>query len=229
MAETKANKRKKRNEKTKKIEKKAQNATKSGPNNAQNAQNNIDNTLFHISSDPLSGKTGGDHTSAAGDSAGKKYQKTSEHKEKVRKRYEAGEFMIDIARDMNLNYNTLLSLASKEGWKRGSTKEWIYTEEILRIINENVDRRSSIIDEYKEMMGRVKKILQTHELIYIEQSTAIAQAAKAIETLYKIDKEINHIHSDIEEIDYRKRMIELEKWKRQIEDQMDTDEKIVVE
>jgi len=159
----------------------------------------------------------------------KKYKKTSLYKDKARKRYEAGEYMIDIARDMNLNYNTLLSLASKEGWKRGITREWVYTEEMIRIIEENADNRVKIVDEYRDMIARVKELLKVRPLIYMEESVAIANAAKSIETLYKIDKEINHIHSDMEEIEYRKKMIELEKWKKQIEDQANDEEKIVIE
>lgn len=125
----------------------------------------------------------------------------------IRKQYELGIELLELAREHKLNYGTLKNCSSNEGWVKGSTVEVVYQRE-----------REVLIENLVHMRGEeLKKLMVTHSiyatesledaLLGIEPTKSRAEAllnreralSMQVDRAYKLF----NIRDDIEEKEYQ--------------------------
>jgi len=173
-------------------------------------------------------RSSGKQSGAKGKSAaggGRPRKRISPLEDEIRKRYEAGEDLIELAREYMIPYGSLRGISSKNKWEKGKTKDLIYNEEHLRIVKAETEKRKRIIEEYRKIQAEIKSvILSDLENLdpdpdrMMKVSQYFINTSKSIEVLFKTDRELYHILTDLEEIEYKKKLAEYEKWKAEYEE-----------
>lgn len=165
----------------------------------------------------------------------KKKTVTTNLKRKIRKRYECGENLIELAIEFKLNYGTLRNMASREGWEKGKVLDLVRIKETLEAADEAVEKRAEIIKEYKLLTEDLRnyaidkatgrKILSgdsyTSPVIKAVEE-AFLKRVSAIDTLYRMDKELHSIHSDRELLEIKQENIKYEKMRKELEEEKET-------
>lgn len=97
----------------------------------------------------------------------------------IRRRYELGENLKDLAIEFNVNYNTLKNRASKEGWIKGKpikNKE-DYSIEVRAVKNKHKNLVNKLFTEYE----RAKSI---------DEVTIVNTKSEALERLISIENKV---------------------------------------
>ena len=173
-------------------------------------------------------------------------------KKEIRRKFECGEDLIDLAIEYKLNYGTLRNLASKEQWKKNILTELVHLKEIEAQVDEIVKQREKIKSDYQSLTREVVEDLKSLEGMEMEMYVALGEESKsyaetkatvvklrtsAIKELYSIDKELYQIQSLAEQQDLMIKKLRYEELKRKLNitddellgDQEKEDEDIIID
>ena len=152
--------------------------------------------------------------------AKKKYNKVSPLDKKIiRKRYEFGENLIELAHQYKINYGTLKNCASKESWEKGKGKELIYLQEQGEDVLSLVKKRKGQKNAFENLLsgtlnGLSEKIIDGK---YKIESKSKEEAMKArfqgLQAGYELARSLYDIKSDDEEIEYKTKNLKYERHK----------------
>lgn len=152
-------------------------------------------------------------------------------KKEIRRKFECGEDLIDLAIEYKLNYGTLRNLASKEQWKKNILTELVHLKEIEAQVDEIVKQREKIKSDYQSLTREVVEDLKSLEGMEMEMYVALGEESKsyaetkatvvklrtsAIKELYSIDKELYQIQSLAEQQDLMIKKLKYEELKRKL-------------
>ena len=152
-------------------------------------------------------------------------------KKEIRRKFECGEDLIDLAIEYKLNYGTLRNLASKEQWKKNILTELVHLKEIEAQVDEIVKQREKIKSDYQSLTREVVEDLKSLEGMEMEMYVALGEESKsyaetkatvvklrtsAIKELYSIDKELYQIQSLAEQQDLMIKKLRYEELKRKL-------------
>ncbi len=153
-----------------------------------------------------------------------KYRKiSSDTKKEIKKAYEYGVDLTDLAIKHNLNRGTLNNLASKDKWIKGKNKAILEQAFIEDDIAKRVELRDKVIGHYRNLHQSnlsylmelerkgVRPIVKAHE-------EALKNRIQATAELYKLGKEIFSIQTPMERVEYELKIIKYEVGKRAIKD-----------
>lgn len=139
----------------------------------------------------------------------------------IRKRYEYGESLKELAYEYRVNYGTLKNYSSKEKWQKGIIAGVIYLKEV----EEDIERYLEQVQQLKNAYKGIHKSNLSH-LISLEKNghtprdmkieIALKTRIEAIAKSYEFAKELYGIRNQDEEIEYKKKMAEYEKYKREL-------------
>ena len=155
----------------------------------------------------------------------KKYNTIStELRNVIKKRYELGEHLIDLALEYKINFNTLKNYASQKGWVKGKSVEIVYAKEFLAETEEVVKKRAEI----KKLLDNLGMSMLSYmfELEKNKQRPTNKNTEEALKhrltsaTLIKdYMKDIHNFRSPEEQARLMKAMLELEKIKEMIDEE----------
>lgn len=151
-------------------------------------------------------------------------------KDEIRKRYERGEDLLQLAHEYKLHYGTLRNCSSLESWSKGCIAEIVYLQEQEEEIEELVEEREKVKKAlrgiYKTYLneqvaearqGGVKSKAQEEALLMREKRLAVS-----IETgtkLYNIRTELEEKEFEIVAMKVDEARIELSKLQEESKEQ----------
>lgn len=169
----------------------------------------------------------------------KKTKFTPAIKNSIRKQYEHGEDLVQIAIKNKLSYSYLKTLASKEKWEKGKYSEKGYHEFLSKETEEEKKEREEIKVTYKKATGKLKNIMleAMEKKDVIDKSGVMTKRngfnkaeaesykamAQALECAYKIDKDNYDLRTGKENMDYQQEMVKFETLKKEL---LETDSEI---
>ena len=146
---------------------------------------------------------------------------TTNLKKEIRKRYEYGEGLIDLAIEYKVNYGTLRNLSSKEKWQKGINTTLLYLQEVQKDIEQHLEEKEEIKGHYKNLHKSTlaylielerKKERPTNKGREDALRTRIATHRDG----YKFAKELYSIMNPEEELDYKNKLATYEAYKDEI-------------
>lgn len=152
-------------------------------------------------------------------------------KNKIRREYELGIDLIELAIKYKVNYGTLKNIASKKEWKKNRIVDLVYLKEIERLSDELIEKRESKKQEYQVMTQEILNDLKTLEKLndkdYIidedttksfaeSKASALKIRASTLKELYSLDKELHNILNPDEEINLRTKAVKYLELKERI-------------
>lgn len=144
-------------------------------------------------------------------------------KKEIRRKFECGEDLIELAIEYKLNYGTLRNLSAKEGWEKGKLLNLVRVKESFEISEQAVKKRAEIIEQYKELTENLRAYaIGEYDPEIKAKEEAFLKRVMAIDTLYKLDKELHSIHSDSELIELKKEQLKYEKLKKELEEEQES-------
>lgn len=152
-------------------------------------------------------------------------------KKEIRKRFEYGEDLKELAYEYKLAYGTLRNISSKERWKKGINSSLLYIKEVENDIERHISEREEIKNHYKNLHKSTLAYLINLERKKDRPTVkAIEEALKnriaSHRENYQFAKELYSIMSPEEEIEYKIRLAKYEAYKEEI--MKDADEDIVI-
>ena len=150
----------------------------------------------------------------------KKYNKVSLlDKKAIRKRYEFGENLIELAHEFKVNYGTLKNCSSKELWEKGKYNELVYIKEQEEDVIELVKKRQEQKKTFRNLLAATLNTLtgKVSEGQYGLESKSKEEAMKArfqgLQTGYQLSRELYNIKTDDEEIEQKLKNLKYERYK----------------
>lgn len=149
---------------------------------------------------------------------------SAETRNEIKKRFESGEHLIDLAIEYKINFNTLKNYASKKKWVKGKRVEITYALEFLSETEETVKNRANI----KKLLDNLGMSMLSHlfELEKNKQRPTNKNLEEAIKNRFMSAtiikdymKDIHNFRSPEEQARLLKAMLELEKIKELIEEE----------
>ena len=153
-----------------------------------------------------------------------KYRKiSSDTKKEIKKAYEYGVDLTDLAIKYNLNRDTLKNLASKDKWIKGKNKAILEQAFIEDDIAKRVELRDEVIGHYRNLHQSNLSYLMELEREGVRpkikaHEEALKNRIQATTELYKLGKEIFSIQTPMERVEYELKLIKHEVGKRAIKD-----------
>ncbi len=173
---------------------------------------------------------------------------TTDLKNLIRQKFEAGQDLIDLAIEYKINYGTLRNLSSKENWQKGILKDIVYIKETEKLTKEIAKKRENKRKEYRERTQEIMEDLQSLEGMDMQMYVALGEEKKSyaetkatvvklrtssIKELYSIDKELYQILNATEEQDLAMKRLKYEELKKKagfIDDEKESsDEDIIID
>lgn len=152
--------------------------------------------------------------------ATKKKNKNTKVKEKeneIKMRFESGENLIDLSVEYKIDYQVLKNISSKKKWEKGKLADLISIQQMIDTVHSNAALRTKTLDQYRDITNKLREHLSTAGTPSIKaQEEALANRTKAIKDLFSLDKELHHVHTDLEALELKKLMTELERLKLQL-------------
>ena len=154
---------------------------------------------------------------------------TTDLKNSIRKKYESGQDLIDLAIEYKVNYGTLRNIASREQWKKGILKDLIRVKELENLTKKAIKEKEKRKNIYKDLTNGAVEDLQLLEKLDMEmyvtlgeekksfaetKATVVKLRTSAIKELYNIDKELYEILSPSEEQDLMLKKLKYEELKK---------------
>ncbi|WP_427043174.1 hypothetical protein HUW86_09630 [Fusobacterium sp. SB021] len=154
---------------------------------------------------------------------------TTDLKNLIRQKFEAGQDLIDLAIEYKINYGTLRNLSSKENWQKGILKDIVYIKETEKLTKEIAKKRENKRKEYRERTQEIMEDLQSLEGMDMQMYVALGEEKKSyaetkatvvklrtssIKELYSIDKELYQILNATEEQELAIKRLKYEELKR---------------
>lgn len=142
-------------------------------------------------------------------------------KKEIRKRFEYGEDLKELAYEYKLSYGTLRNLSSKEKWEKGINASILYIKEVEKDIESHIAEREEIVNHYRNLHKAT--LAYQIELERKKQRPTNKDAETALKTRisshrenYQFAKELYSIMSPQEEIDYKLRLARYEAYKSEV-------------
>lgn len=174
---------------------------------------------------------------------------TTDLKNSIRKKYESGQDLIDLAIEYKVNYGTLRNIASKEQWEKGLLKDLIHIKELESLTKKAIKEKEKIKKRYKDLTNEAIEDLQSLEKLDMQMYVTIGEEKKsfaetkatviklrtsAIKELYNVDKELYEILSPSEEQDLMLKRLKYEELKKKsgfkdIEKEQGNNEDIIID
>lgn len=174
---------------------------------------------------------------------------TTDLKKLIRKKYEAGQNLIDLAIEYKINYGTLRNIASKESWRKGILKDIVHIKEIELIAEKIAKERVEKKEEYKaltkEIMVDLKSLEGLDMQMYVTlgeekksfaetKATVVKLRTSSVKELYSIDRELYQILSPSEEQDLAMKRLKYEELKKKAgftddDEEESSDEDIIID
>lgn len=142
-------------------------------------------------------------------------------KKEIRKRFEAGEDLKELAYEFRLSYGTLRNLSSKEKWQKGINSTLLYLQEVQNDIEQHLKEKEEIKGHYKNLHKSTlaylielerKKERPTNKGREDALRTRIATHRDG----YQFAKELYSIMNPEEELDYKIKLARYEAYKDEI-------------
>ncbi|MGL5427130.1 MAG: hypothetical protein ACRDAS_04370 [Cetobacterium sp.] len=142
-------------------------------------------------------------------------------KKEIRKRFEAGEDLKELAYEFRLSYGTLRNLSSKEKWQKGINSTLLYLQEVKNDIEQHLEEKEEIKGHYKNLHKSTlaylielerKKERPTNKGREDALRTRIATHRDG----YRFAKELYSIMNPEEELDYKIKLARYEAYKDEI-------------
>ena len=142
-------------------------------------------------------------------------------KKEIRKRFEAGEDLKELAYEFRLSYGTLRNLSSKEKWQKGINSTLLYLQEVQNDIEQHLEEKEEIKGHYKNLHKSTlaylielerKKERPTNKGREDALRTRIATHRDG----YQFAKELYSIMNPEEELDYKIKLARYEAYKDEI-------------
>ena len=146
----------------------------------------------------------------------------STKKNKIRKEYEYGNDLLDLAIKYQVNYGTLRNIASKEKWIKSGAIAAAKIIEVLESAKVIVERKEQIKKEYQSMTQKLRAGLLTED--YPEKKAreeALKNRVQAIKDLYELDKELHGIWTQPEELKTQVELVKYEMLKKEFLDEQE--------
>lgn len=142
-------------------------------------------------------------------------------KKEIRKKFEAGEDLKELAYEFRLSYGTLRNLSSKEKWQKGINSTLLYLQEVKNDIEQHLEEKEEIKGHYKNLHKSTlaylielerKKERPTNKGREDALRTRIATHRDG----YRFAKELYSIMNPEEELDYKIKLARYEAYKDEI-------------
>lgn len=142
-------------------------------------------------------------------------------KKEIRKRFEAGEDLKELAYEFRLSYGTLRNLSSKEKWQKGINSTLLYLQEVQNDIEHHLEEKEEIKGHYKNLHKSTlaylielerKKERPTNKGREDALRTRIATHRDG----YQFAKELYSIMNPEEELDYKIKLARYQAYKDEI-------------
>ncbi|MFR9020267.1 MAG: hypothetical protein ACLVH8_11245, partial [Fusobacterium sp.] len=104
---------------------------------------------------------------------------TTDLKNLIRQKFEAGQDLIDLAIEYKINYGTLRNLSSKENWQKGILKDIVYIKETEKLTKEIAKKRENKRKEYRERTQEIMEDLQSLEGMDMQMYVALGEEKKS--------------------------------------------------
>lgn len=146
----------------------------------------------------------------------------STKKNKIRKEYEHGNDLLDLAIKYQINYGTLRNIASKEKWIKSSAIAIAKIKELFEAADVIVQRKAQIKKEYQVMTQELRENLLSND--YPEKKAreeALKNRVQAIKDLYELDKELHGIWSEPEVLKMQVEQTKYEILKKELLDEQE--------
>lgn len=155
-------------------------------------------------------------------------------KKEIRKRFEAGEDLKELAYEFRLSYGTLRNLSSKEKWQKGISSTLLYLQEVNNDISNYISEREEIVGHYKNLhKSTLAYLIELERCKERPTNKAREEALKnriiATRENYQFAKELYSIMNPDEEADYKIKLIKYEAYKKELLDEDNEKEKTEIE
>lgn len=139
----------------------------------------------------------------------------------IRKRYEFGESLKELAYEYRVNYGTLKNYSSKEKWEKGINAGVIYLREIEQDIEHHLEEREKIKKVYQAIhRSNLNYMLELEKKGDHPKNDKAEMALKnrvaAIRESYDLAKELYGIMNKSEELDYKSKLMQYENYKQNL-------------
>lgn len=152
-------------------------------------------------------------------------------KNEIKKRFEYGEDLKELAYEYRLSYGTLRNLSSKEKWEKGVNQELLYLKEVEKDIESYIAEREEITKHYRNIHKSTLTYLLDLERKKERPTTkakeeALKNRITAHRENYEFAKDLYSIMNREEEIDYKIKLAKYEELKKQLLENKDNDSSI---
>lgn len=152
-------------------------------------------------------------------------------KKEIRKRFEFGEDLKELAYEYKLSYGTLRNVSSKEKWEKGINSNLLYLKEVEKDIESHMAERDEIKVYYKNLhKSTLAYLLDLERKKDRPTSKAREEALKnriaSHREGYQFAKELYSIMSPAEEVDYKLKLAKYEMYKKEVLGAGDEDSKV---
>lgn len=142
-------------------------------------------------------------------------------KKEIRKRFEYGEDLKELAYEYKLSYGTLRNLSSKEKWEKGINASILYIKEVEKDIESHIAEREEVKSHYKNLhKSNLAYLIELERKKERPTSKAREEALKnritAHRENYEFAKELYSIMNPDEEIDYKIKLAKYEAYKKEL-------------
>lgn len=154
---------------------------------------------------------------------GKRYKVVStEEKKEMRKKYEWGFSLKEIAYDHKVNYGTLKNVAAKEKWVKGKTKQLCHDLEVQQDLESNLKEIDEIKSHYKNLhksnLAYLIELERTKKRpLDKSEEDALKTRIISVKESYLLAERLYSILTASERTDHESRMLKLEENKLRLE------------
>lgn len=141
-------------------------------------------------------------------------------KNEIKKEYECGYDLLDLAIKHQVNYGTLRNIASKEKWVKNRITEISYLKEVDILTDRLAKERANIKSKYQELTVFFLKELEDIDIYSDEEAKKKAEIVdlkiKSLKESYSLDKELYNILNTGDEIELDIKRVQLEEMKEKL-------------
>lgn len=135
----------------------------------------------------------------------------------IRKRYEFGESLKELAYEYRVNYGTLKNYASKEKWKKGSLKGAIYLQESTKEVEELKNKFAELLNTYRSLhissLNHLINLEKTQKPVNDKQERAVQIRIQSLKESFLFAKDLYGVRTPEQELDYKRKKAEYEAWR----------------
>ena len=141
----------------------------------------------------------------------------------IHKRFESGEDLLELAIEYKINYGTLRNISSKEKWEKGKALTVARIKETFEVADDILKKREQVKKDYINITDSLREYALSKDDPDIKtEEEAFYRRATAIDTLYKMDKELHSIYTDKELLELQIERLKYESLKKKLEEEEDT-------